>query len=420
MAWIKIAGDVPQVTVSGEQAEGYVAKFYEAGTTTPLTMSTNTTGSPTTVEFITDSQGFFTLSGSRVIPHTQQDYKIVLYLNQTDADANDTGSAVYVADNIQGAAVPDGSIGLTQLFTIDDGKFIIGGSSANGQYAISGDATVSNTGVLTIAANAVEESMLSTALTSKITSSIFDIKTGMILSNNSSDPTNDIDVTAGYASDTTNTAVMELSTTTTTSIDINIGTGNGGRPAAVSLTNDTWYRLFIVSEADGSNPKLGFDTDASATNVLSDCTSQFTGTYTLFRRIGWVYYGTATINGFLQYGNSFTWKTMHANLLTSNTPTTRTAFTLRAPPETMGTFQASMNDVSQVNHVVFTSEDMDDVAPATSYYDIAVGNAATNAQTRACTKTLRTNSSSQIYRRAEVSGNDTDLFATGWIDYFDN
>lgn len=100
MAWLPIQGIVPQVTESGNQANGYVLKFYEAGTTTPLAVATDNTGATTATNFPLDSEGYTTLSTVRVIPHVDQSYKEVLYLNQADADADATGSAVYVVDNV--------------------------------------------------------------------------------------------------------------------------------------------------------------------------------------------------------------------------------------------------------------------------------------------------------------------------------
>lgn len=105
MTWLPISGDLPQYTVSGEQANGYVLKFYEVGTTTPLTVSSSSTGSPTTTDFLLDTQGYLTLSSVKVIPHVQTAYKLIMYLNQTDADADDTGSAVWTIDNISLASV---------------------------------------------------------------------------------------------------------------------------------------------------------------------------------------------------------------------------------------------------------------------------------------------------------------------------
>jgi len=98
--WMPISGRPLQETESGNQASGYVLKFYEPGTTTPLTMATDDTGGTTTTSFLLDTQGYTTNGGVIVTPHSTQSYKIILYLNQTDADADDTGSAVYVVDDI--------------------------------------------------------------------------------------------------------------------------------------------------------------------------------------------------------------------------------------------------------------------------------------------------------------------------------
>lgn len=100
MTWSPILGVVPQITAEGEQASGYVLKFYDVGTTTPRAVSTNSTGTPTTTDFLCDSEGYTTLSGVQVIPHVDSSYKVVLYLNQTDADNDATGSAVWSEDNI--------------------------------------------------------------------------------------------------------------------------------------------------------------------------------------------------------------------------------------------------------------------------------------------------------------------------------
>ena len=100
MTWAPISGMTPQNTESGNQSNGRVVKFYEPGTITPLAVATNENGGGQTTEFVLDSQGYTTLTDVRVIPFVDQKYKYVLYLNQTDADNNDTGSAVDVQDNL--------------------------------------------------------------------------------------------------------------------------------------------------------------------------------------------------------------------------------------------------------------------------------------------------------------------------------
>ena len=100
MAFIPISGIVPQATENGNQANGMVLKFYENGTLTPLEVGIDSTGVTKTTEFVLSTEGYTTLSGNEVIPHVDQVYKVVLYLDQTDADADATGSAVYVIDGI--------------------------------------------------------------------------------------------------------------------------------------------------------------------------------------------------------------------------------------------------------------------------------------------------------------------------------
>lgn len=100
MAFVPISGIVPQATENGNQANGMVLKFYEPGTLTPLAVGIDSTGVTQTTEFLLSIEGYTTLSGNEEIPHVDQIYKIVLYLNQADADADDTGSAVYVIDDV--------------------------------------------------------------------------------------------------------------------------------------------------------------------------------------------------------------------------------------------------------------------------------------------------------------------------------
>jgi hypothetical protein len=149
--WIPISGVVPQSTKDGNQANGMVRKFYEVGTVTPLAVSTNGTGSPTTTEFLLDTQGYTTLSSIIVIPHVSSEYKEVLYLNQVDADADDTGSAVYEIDNISlgnvfrpffsdfdnlAAAIADVD-GIAVLGTfIRTGEYIAGSGIGGGTYEV--------------------------------------------------------------------------------------------------------------------------------------------------------------------------------------------------------------------------------------------------------------------------------------------
>lgn len=96
-----ISNTVPQYHVSGSPASGYYLKGYKAGTTTALSMATDSTGATTLAKCQINSAGYPINGSSAVfIPHFNQTYKLALYTNSTDADADTTGNAVWVVDNL--------------------------------------------------------------------------------------------------------------------------------------------------------------------------------------------------------------------------------------------------------------------------------------------------------------------------------
>tara|TARA_R110002074_G_scaffold121968_1_gene256498 strand:- start:17672 stop:18829 length:1158 start_codon:yes stop_codon:yes gene_type:complete len=98
MAYNPVSGFTLQViTQTGEVASDYYLKFYEANTTTPLSMATDSTGGTLLVKAKLSDSGFpisNPLDNSTVfIPHMNANYRLVVYLDEADADANDTASA---------------------------------------------------------------------------------------------------------------------------------------------------------------------------------------------------------------------------------------------------------------------------------------------------------------------------------------
>lgn len=102
MAWAPISGTIPQYQkANGDLASGYYLKFYQDGTTTAFNMATDSSGGTTLDKCEIDSSGYPTTDGTtRFIPHVDQDYKIILYKNSADADANTTGSAEWIIDSV--------------------------------------------------------------------------------------------------------------------------------------------------------------------------------------------------------------------------------------------------------------------------------------------------------------------------------
>jgi len=103
MVWSAVSGLPMQRDKSdGTLASGYYLKFYDAGTTTPASMSTDSTGGTTLAKCQVDSNGdYINGSGDVFVPHIDRDYKAVLYTNATDADNDTTASAVWVVDNLK-------------------------------------------------------------------------------------------------------------------------------------------------------------------------------------------------------------------------------------------------------------------------------------------------------------------------------
>ena len=101
MAWTGISNTVPQYEENGIAASGFYIKFYASGTVTPIPMAIDSTGATTLAKCVLSTEGY-PLNGSSAvfIPHIDQLYKIILYRNATDADADTTANAVWIVDSL--------------------------------------------------------------------------------------------------------------------------------------------------------------------------------------------------------------------------------------------------------------------------------------------------------------------------------
>lgn len=99
MTWYPISNSPLQFMDSnGDPYDAAVIKFYAAGTTTPLTISADTSGTTTAAYATLDSGGYTNISNSKAIIHVEQTYKMVMYPDQCNAD--DNLGAVWSIDNI--------------------------------------------------------------------------------------------------------------------------------------------------------------------------------------------------------------------------------------------------------------------------------------------------------------------------------
>ena len=121
MAWNPISGTVPQYHVNGAPATDYYLKGYAVGGTTPLSMATDSTGGTTLAKCKINSAGY-PVNGSNAvfIPHFNANYKLALYTNATDADANTTANATWVVD-----AIPQTDSGLRAALAAATGALLV-------------------------------------------------------------------------------------------------------------------------------------------------------------------------------------------------------------------------------------------------------------------------------------------------------
>ena len=98
MSYNPVSGFTLQtIKQNGETASDYYLKLYIANTTTPLNMATDATGGTLLSEVKLNDNGMpisNPLDNSTVfIPHVDQSYRLVIYRNKADADANNTAAA---------------------------------------------------------------------------------------------------------------------------------------------------------------------------------------------------------------------------------------------------------------------------------------------------------------------------------------
>ena len=108
MAWTGISNTVPQYEENGIAASGFYIKFYASGTVTPIPMAIDSTGVTTLAKCVLSTEGY-PLNGSSAvfIPHIDQLYKIILYRNAADADADTTANAAWIVDALDPVLTSD-------------------------------------------------------------------------------------------------------------------------------------------------------------------------------------------------------------------------------------------------------------------------------------------------------------------------
>lgn len=230
----------------------------------------------------------------------------------------------------------------------------------------------------------------------------------------------DIRIYAGAAADSSNSFLIDSNSVIVKQIDANWAEGStlGGFPSGLTLAADTWYRVFVISKDDGT-VDAGFDTSATAFNLLADATG-----YTYYRRIGWVRTdASANITSFRQSNDAFYFKTPKLFDI-SNPASGFSNVTTGAPPEVLALYYfkcdtAGGGGITRGYAWGHTSDDLNLAgfgSGHSAYMTSSRGDVnEDNGQFGSAKAEVETDSNSQIQIYKEA--NNLYGHLQGWIDY---
>lgn len=257
---------------------------------------------------------------------------------------------------------------------------------------------------------------------------------GLTLSNNAGDATNDIDIAPGSAgSNETTPRFMVLASALTKRLDANwsAGSGNGMRWSGEAIANKT-YHLFLGTKADGSDGEAfaypgtaGTDADSAAfaATVLAAWQAEPGGSsYVRVSRIGSIIRSGGAILGFRQTDNLFELN-VRPTVSSTNPGTSRNGIALTVPAGVRVRAQLVIGFASTTTSAEYCAIVRDpllpDLAPDNSNCDMLLQTLSTAGVYRsAVSMQSLTNTSAQTFARCSASDAGTTLkvTTTGWID----
>jgi hypothetical protein len=98
LAWLPISLTPIHYEANGAIASGFVLKAYQANTSTPISLATDSSGATQVASIALNSDGYAAVSGNLVIPHVEETFKLALYPDQASADAN--SGATWTVDGL--------------------------------------------------------------------------------------------------------------------------------------------------------------------------------------------------------------------------------------------------------------------------------------------------------------------------------
>jgi hypothetical protein len=236
---------------------------------------------------------------------------------------------------------------------------------------------------------------------------------GLTLSNDGTDPTNDIGIAVGNAaSDDTSPSNMSLTGALIKRLDATwvVGTNQGGLDTGV-IANDV-YHVFLIKRPDTGVVDVLFSNSATAPTMPAN--------YTLKRRIGSIIRASAAILLFTQRGDEF-WLTTPVLDIDVTEDTTANTRTLASVPDgiavkAMVTLNVQSATSSAVGYVSSLTSTDSAVALGTFHSSGASIGGGTSTSTSGGLFPVWTDTSGQIRTRAVAASTTFKVVTYGWID----
>jgi len=204
------------------------------------------------------------------------------------------------------------------------------------------------------------------------------------------------------------------------SADIKLSISSGGNRASFSLLASTTYYLFVVSESDGSNPKLAFDTSITANNALSEWGIETGEDYTLYRLISFaITDSTPDILNFNHRSDDWYLDTPINSFTGIANVSTAVNFELSGIPSGVRVNPLStvtVLDDSTTNQIfgLFSNTDQIDVEPTENINTVEILNLGVDSESCSLAH-LYTDTSAQLrYRFSTAGGLDINVTSLGW------
>jgi hypothetical protein len=231
---------------------------------------------------------------------------------------------------------------------------------------------------------------------------------GLTLSNNGTDATNDIDIAAGWTAADSDGHPLILTAAITKQLDVAwaVGTNQGGLDTG-AVGNNT-YHVWMIRRPDTGVVDVLFSLSASAPTMPTN--------YTQKRRVGSIIRESAAIITFSQNGDEFLRLALATSVNANNPGTSAVLGTMAVPTgvKVDAIFSFHFND-DATNYLLVTSPDQTDVAADSTHLTAVVSVGGIRATGHL---TIRTNTSAQVRYRVNVSdaGVFVQFFTVGWRD----